>query len=67
MATCPKSPVVGGGVGETPVPVKATTCGAVEALSLAVSVPVRVPVAVGVNLTLMVQLAPAARELEQVP
>jgi len=39
MATCPNSPVVGGGVGETPVPVKVTTCGVLEALSLAVRVP----------------------------
>jgi hypothetical protein len=51
----------------TPVPAKATACGALEALSLTVSVPVRVPVAVGVNLMPMVQLAPAAKELEQVP
>ena len=34
---------------------------------MTVSVPVRVPVVVGVNWTPTVQLAPAARELEQVP
>ena len=34
---------------------------------MTVSVPVRVPVVVGVNCTPIVQLAPAARELEQVP
>ena len=51
----------------TPVPAKATTCGALEALSLTVRVPVRVPVAVGVNLTPAVQLAPPVKELEQVP
>src|SRR2546421_416010 len=36
-------------------------------LSLSVTAPVRVPAAVGVNFTLIVQLAPAATELPQVP
>src|SRR5439155_1753126 len=39
-------------------------CGA---LSLRVTAPVRVPVAVGANFTLIVQLAPAATVLPQVP
>jgi hypothetical protein len=42
------------------VPVNATVCGLVVALSLSVRVPVRVPVAVGVNVTLMVQVPPLA-------
>jgi len=37
------------------------------ALSFRVTAPVRVPVAVGVNFTLIVQLAPAATVLPQVP
>ncbi len=49
-----------------PVPVKLTDCGLPEALSVMLRVPVRVPDAVGVNVTLMVQLAPAATELPQV-
>ena len=36
------------------------------ALSVMVMAPVRVPVAVGVKVTLMEQLAPAAREAPQV-
>jgi len=50
-----------------PVPVSEITCGLLEALSVRVSVPVRVPAAVGVNFTLIVQLAPGATELPQVP
>ena len=50
-----------------PVPVRATTCGLLLALSWTVSDPVRVPVAVGLNLMLIVQLLPTARELPQVP
>jgi len=50
-----------------PVPVSEIVCGLLEALSVSVSVPVRVPAAVGVNFTLIVQLAPAATELPQVP
>jgi hypothetical protein len=49
-----------------PVPVRLTDCGLPEALSVMLRVPVRVPDAVGVNVTLMVQLAPAATELPQV-
>ena len=49
------------------VPVSDTTCGLPLALSLTVSDPVRVPVAVGLNLMLIVQLLPTAREVPQVP
>src|SRR6266404_4036407 len=49
-----------------PVPVRLTDCGLPLALSVMVIAPVRVPVAVGVNVTLIVQLAPAATEVPQV-
>src|SRR5713226_4780622 len=49
-----------------PVPVRLTDCGLPEALSAMLKLPVRVPDAVGVNVTLMLQLAPAATELPQV-
>ena len=49
-------------VGAVPVPVRLTVCGLPEALSVMLKVPVRVPDAVGVNVTLIVQLAPAATE-----
>jgi len=49
-----------------PVPARLTVCGLPVALSVMVIVPGRLPVAVGVNVTLMVQLAPAATELPQV-
>src|SRR5258708_19868731 len=49
-----------------PVPVRLTDCGLPEALSVMLRVPVRLPDAVGVNVTLMVQFAPAATELPQV-
>jgi len=52
---------------EPPVPDRGIVWGLFGALSLRVTVPVRVPAAVGVNFTLMVQLAPAATELPQVP
>src|SRR5260370_9278839 len=55
--------------GDTDVqmPVSETVCGLLGALSVSVKEPVRVPVAEGVNLTLIVQLAPAAKEVPQVP
>jgi hypothetical protein len=49
-----------------PVPVRLTACGLPEAESLTLSPAVRVPGAVGVKVRLIVQLAPAARELPQV-
>src|SRR5205807_9410601 len=41
-------------------------CGLPAMLSVIVTAPVRMPVAVGVNVTLMVQLAPAATDVPQV-
>jgi hypothetical protein len=52
-------------VGATPVPVRLTLCGLPLALSVTVSDAVRVPDADGVNVTLIVQLAPAATLLPQ--
>jgi hypothetical protein len=49
-----------------PVPVSATVWVLGLALSERVRLPVRAPLAVGLNVTLMVQAAPAARDLPQV-
>jgi hypothetical protein len=49
-----------------PVPLRETICGLPGALSVMLSAAVRVPDAVGLNLTLMLQLAPAGSELPQV-
>jgi hypothetical protein len=46
-------------VGTAPVPDKVTVCGLPLALSVMVRVPLAVPAAVGVNVTLIVQFAPA--------
>src|SRR5213082_2545082 len=51
--------------GTTPVPVRVTSWGLPLALSVILSVPVLAPTAVGVNVTLIVQLAPAASALPQ--
>lgn len=51
--------------GASPVPVSLTSCGLVLALSLKVSAPVTAPKALGLNVTLTVQLLPAASELPQ--
>jgi len=51
--------------GNTPLPVNGTVCGLVLASSVIVRVPVRAPVVVGVNVTLILQLAPAASEVPQ--
>jgi len=45
----------------TPVPVSATVCGLLDALSAMLSVPVRVPAADGVKTTAMLQVLPAGR------
>ena len=45
-----------------PVPVRLTMCGLPAALSVIVTAPVWVPVSVGVNLTLILQLDPAATD-----
>lgn len=52
--------------GATPTPVKLTLCGLPAALSAIARTFDRVPSCVGVNVTLIVQLAPAAREVLQV-
>lgn len=49
-----------------PVPERLTICGLVMALSAMFSTATRVPVAVGLNMTLTVQLVPAARVEPQV-
>jgi hypothetical protein len=48
-----------------PVPESATVCGLPEAVSITASAPVLAPAAVGANVTLIVQPAPAGRELPQ--
>jgi len=50
---------------EEPVPVRLRVCGLAPALSVMLIMPVRVPVAVGLNVTLIVQLAPAASDPPQ--
>ena len=66
----PKARLVGDrltdGAALAPMPVRLTECGLPLALSVTVIVPVRVPVAVGVNVTLIEQLALAAKVLPQV-
>lgn len=49
-----------------PVPLRATLCGLSEALSEMLRVPVLVPPATGLNVTEIVQLAPALTLLPQV-
>jgi hypothetical protein len=49
-----------------PIPLSITFCGLPAALSLMLTAAVRVPLAVGLNVTLTLQLAPAANELPQV-
>ena len=51
---------------EAPVPVRVAVCGLPVALSVAATVAVRVPEAAGVNVTLIVQLAPAATDVPHV-
>ena len=51
---------------DVPEPLRFAICGLPEALSVIATVAVLVPVAVGVNVTLMVQFAPAATEVPQV-
>ena len=52
--------------GPLPVPVRLAVCGLPLASSVMLSDAVRVPEAVGVNLTLIVQVPPAATELPHV-
>ena len=51
---------------ETPLPLNAAACGLPLALSVTATPALRVPVAVGLNVTLIVQLVPAARLAPQV-
>lgn len=53
-------------MGPLPVPVRLTLCGLLEALSVRATVAERAPVAVGANVTLIVQLLPAATGVPQV-
>ena len=53
-------------VPSAPVPLRETFCGLPAALSVILNAAMRVPDAVGLNLTLMLQLAPAANELPHV-
>ena len=64
----PKAKLVGAKLtlDAAPVPVRLTVWGLPVALSVTVIVPGRLPTAVGVKVTLMEQLAPAAREAPQV-
>src|SRR5438876_902737 len=59
----PKSRLVGANPtpGAVPFPLSVMICGLPPALSVSDSVPVRAPEAVGVKVTLMVQVAPAAK------
>ena len=66
MPTAPKFRLEGESLAVVPIPVRLTFCGLPAALSVTLSIAVRVPDAVGLNSTLMLQLAPAARELPQV-
>ena len=51
--------------GTTPFPVSDTVCGLLLALSVMVSVELSAPRIVGVNITLMLQFAPAANKVPQ--
>jgi hypothetical protein len=53
-------------VAEVPVPLRLRDCGLPLALSVKLTEADRLPLAVGSNVTLTVQLAPAATELPQV-
>jgi len=66
MATVPILRLVGESFAVVPIPLRVTFCGLPAALSVTLSAAVRVPDAVGLNVTLMLQLAPAASELPQV-
>jgi len=61
LFTLPKRRLAGLNSTTVPVPVRLTVCGLPAALSVIDNVPVRVPLCVGLKVTLMVQLASAAR------
>ena len=56
-----KARLVGLNSTTVPVPFRLTFCGLPGALSVIDTAPVRVPICVGLNVTLIVQLAPAGR------
>jgi hypothetical protein len=60
--TEPKFKLVGESFAVVPIPLNVTFCGLPAALSLTLNAAVRVPDAVGLKVTLIVQLAPAAKE-----
>jgi hypothetical protein len=64
--TLPKSRPLGLSSTTVPTPAKLTVCGLPGALSVIDSVPVRLPICDGLKVTLMVQLAPAAKLEPQV-
>ena len=66
MATVPKLKLVGESFAVVPMPLSGTCCGLPAALSVTLRAALRVPFAVGLNVTLIVQLAPAASEPPQV-
>jgi hypothetical protein len=66
IPTLPKFRLAGLNSTTVPVPVTLTVCGLPAALSVIDNVPVRVPLCVGLKVTLMVQLASAARLEPQV-
>ena len=66
MATVPKVKLVGESFAVVPIPLSGTFCGLPAALSLTDKAALRAPAAVGLNVTLIVQLEPAANEAPQV-
>jgi len=64
--TVPKLKLVGDSLAVVPTPLSGTTCGLPGALSVTLKEALRVPVAAGLNVTLKVQLAPAAKDVPQV-
>lgn len=66
IAIVPKLRLVGESFAVVPVPLSGTCCGLPIALSVMLRAALRAPLAVGLNVTLIVQLAPAASVLPQV-
>jgi len=64
--TEPKFKLVGASFAVVPIPLSVTFCGLPAALLLTLNAAVRVPDAAGLKVTLIVQLAPAAKEVPQV-
>ena len=64
--TEPKLRLPGESFAVVPIPLSSTFCGLPAALSVTINEALRVPLAVGLNVTLKVQLEPAANEAPQV-